>query len=164
MEIRIIVAASENNVIGVEGKIPWNIPGELAHFKKQTMGHPIIMGRTTHESIGGALPGRTNIVLSKNPIWLMNQKDDITVVESKDKALAVARASEGNDVVYIIGGQQIYELFLPEVDVVELSRVHLEIENGNAFFPELDPAQWKRTREEEFAKNCTIQTFQRIGK
>ena len=164
MELRIIVAASENNVIGVDGKIPWKIPGELAHFKDRTMGHPIIMGRTTHESIGGALPGRTNIVLSENPIWLMNQKEGITVVESKEKALEVAKQSEGSQIAYVIGGQQIYELFLPDVDVVELSRVHMEIENGAAFFSKLDPSEWELTEEEKFTNNCTIQTYKRIEK
>ena len=126
--ISIIVAASTNNVIGVQGELPWKISDDLKRFKQLTMGKPIVMGRLTWESIGRALPGRQNIVITRRADY---QADGCDVVESGAAALAAAGDVEE---IMIIGGGQIYDLFLPKTNRLYVTRVHTEIE-GDAFFP-----------------------------
>jgi dihydrofolate reductase len=133
--ISIIVAVSSNNVIGAERALPWNLPEDLQRFKKITMGKPMIMGRETFESIGRPLPGRKNIVLSR--------QDDLEiegceVVNTIEKALAAAGDAEE---VMIIGGGEIYRQFLPMADRIYLTRVQAEVE-GDTRFPELDMTEW----------------------
>jgi len=134
--ISIIVAASANNVIGVRGQLPWRLPDDLKRFKQLTMGKPIVMGRLTWESIGHALPGRQNIVLTRQAEFTA---DGCDVVASPADALAVATNAEE---IMIIGGSQVYELFLPKAARLYMTRVHAEIE-GDAFFPEIDGNAWQ---------------------
>jgi dihydrofolate reductase len=133
--ISIIVAASTNNVIGVQGELPWKISDDLKRFKALTMGKPIVMGRLTWESIGRALPGRQNIVITRQSGFSAEGCD---VVDSPAAALAVA-----GDVaeIMIIGGSQIYGLFLSKAERLHVTRVHTEID-GDAFFPTIDENEW----------------------
>jgi len=141
--ISIIVAASTNNVIGVQGELPWKISDDLKRFKQLTMGKPIVMGRLTWESIGRPLPGRQNIVITRQPDFLAEGCD---VVASPVAALDVAGdAAE----VMIIGGSQIYDLFLPKAGRLYVTRVHTEIE-GDAFFPAIDTDSWELVDREAF--------------
>jgi len=143
--ISIIVAvAGKKRVIGKEGGTPWYIPEELKRFKEITMGHPIIMGRKTHESIGRALPGRTNIVVTHERDY---QAEGCLVVNSLDEAINVAKremlkqVQHDNGEIFIIGGGQIYEQVLPLADKLYLTYVDKEIE-GDVFFP--DYSEFKR--------------------
>jgi len=133
--VSIIVAASTNNVIGAGGKLPWKIPDDLKRFKRLTMGKPIVMGRLTFDSIGRPLPGRQNIVITRQPGFVARGSD---VVDSPAAAL---RAAADADEVMIIGGSQIYDLFLPTADRIYLTRVHAEID-GDACFPDIDDNEW----------------------
>jgi len=142
--ISIIVAASTNNVIGVQGELPWKISDDLKRFKKLTMGKPIVMGRLTWESIGRPLPGRQNIVITRQPGFSAEGCD---VVASPAAALDAAGDAEE---IMIIGGGQIYELFLPKAGRLHITRVHTEIE-GDAFFPAIDADSWELVDREAFA-------------
>jgi len=161
--ISIIVAASTNNVIGVQGELPWKISDDLKRFKKLTMGKPIVMGRITWESIGRPLPGRRNIVITRRPDYSAEGCD---VVASPAAALDVAGDAEE---IMIIGGGQIYDLFLPRAGRLHVTRVHTEIE-GDAFFPEIDAGSWKLVDSEAFAASeanefaFEFRTYERIGR
>jgi dihydrofolate reductase len=133
--ISLIVAASENHVIGVRGELPWRLPADLKRFKAITMGKPIVMGRLTWESIGRPLPGRLNIVISRQPDFVA---EGCTVVGSPEAAISAAGDAPE---VMVIGGGHIYKQFLPLADRIYLTRVHAEVE-GDAFFPELDESKW----------------------
>ena len=129
----------ENRVIGNRGKIPWHLPADFAHFKAVTTGHPVIMGRKTFESIGRALPGRTNIVITRDADY---KREGIVAVPSADAALDAARSAEGADEVFILGGGEVYKLFLGRADAVYLTKI-MGTFDGDAFFPELDEKEWK---------------------
>jgi dihydrofolate reductase len=133
--ISIIVAASTNNVIGVGGELPWKISDDLKRFKALTMGKPIVMGRLTWESIGRPLPGRQNIVITRQSDFSANGCD---VVASPAAALTVAGDAEE---IMIIGGSQIYDLFLPKAGRLYLTRVQTEID-GDAFFSSISEVDW----------------------
>jgi len=133
--ISIIVAASTNSVIGVQGELPWKISDDLKRFKQLTMGKPIVMGRLTWESIGRPLPGRQNIVITRQSGFSAAGCD---VVASPAAALDVAGDAEE---IMIIGGSQIYDLFLPKAGRLHVTRVHAEIE-GDAYFGTIDEADW----------------------
>ena len=134
--ISLVVAASTNHVIGNQGDLPWRLGDDLKHFKRLTMGKPIVMGRLTWESIGRALPGRQNIVITRQRGYVAEGAD---VVASPEEALeAVQRADE----IMVIGGAQIYALFLPRADRIYLTRVHAEIV-GDAYFRIPDNGAWK---------------------
>ncbi len=139
--ISIIVAASANNVIGAQGDLPWRLSDDLKRFKTVTMGKPIIMGRKTWESIGRALPGRRNIVITRQQGFAAEGCD---VVQSTDEAIAVA-----GDVgeIMVIGGSEVYELFLPMAQRLYLTRVHADV-NGDAFFPAVDEDTWQLVNDE----------------
>lgn len=139
--ISIIVAASENNVIGAAGELPWRLSEDLKHFKAITMGKPIVMGRKTWDSIGRPLPGRQNVIVTRQAEFAAAGCD---VVASKDEAIAVANGAEE---VMVIGGSQVYELFLPDTTRLYLTRVHTDIE-GDAFFPEISASEWRLVRDE----------------
>lgn len=143
MRISMVVAASTNNVIGRDGGLPWHIPEDLKHFKAITLGHPIVMGRRTFESIGRALPGRVNIVLTTRTDCVA---DGCAIVRSPAAALAAAGDA---DEVMIIGGGQVYSLFLPMADRIYMTRVETEIE-GDTFFPALPANEWRVSSEERF--------------
>lgn len=144
MKLSLIVAMAENGVIGREGALPWHLPADLRRFKTLTMGHPMVMGRKTFESIGRALPGRRSIVVSRNPEW---QAEGVETVTSLEQALTLAAAEEE---VFVIGGAEIFALALPRADRLYLTRVHAEIE-GDVFFPKLDKSEWRTVSREDLA-------------
>jgi dihydrofolate reductase len=139
--ISLIVAASANGVIGVQGGLPWKLSDDLRRFRQVTMGKPIIMGRKTWESIGKPLPGRQNIVLTQRRAV---DAPGCDVVASKDQAIAVAGAA---DEIMIIGGSQVYDLFLPDADRIYLTRVHASVA-GDAFFATPDADDWQLASDE----------------
>lgn len=144
MKIVAIVAVANNNVIGNENRIPWYLPADLKYFKKITLNHPVIMGRKCYESIGRPLPKRTNIVLTRNPFFIAS---GIVSSNSKEEALAIANATESEQ-VFIIGGEQIYDLFWEETQEIYLTRVDLEAE-GTITFPELSSDKWELVSKED---------------
>ncbi|MBE9568869.1 MAG: type 3 dihydrofolate reductase [Proteobacteria bacterium] len=143
MIISIIAAMDRNRLIGNKNELPWHLPADFAHFKAVTMGKPIIMGRKTYESIGRPLPGRVNIVLSRNPDIHF---EGVSCVSSFDDALAVVPDS---DEVMVIGGSTIYEMLMPRVDRMYLTYVDAEFE-GDAWFPEVDEAIWFESASQAF--------------
>ena len=158
--ISLIVAASTNNVIGLHGDLPWRLSDDLKRFKAVTMGKPIIMGRLTWESIGRPLPGRQNIVVTRQADYSAEGCD---VVTSVDEALDAAGAVPE---IMVIGGGDIYRQLLPRASRVYLTRVEAEIE-GDTFFPELDDAEWElvasepHEADEKNAHAFTFMTLQR---
>lgn len=132
----IVAAVGRNGVIGVDGRLPWRIPEDLARFKQITMGHSLIMGRSTFESIGRPLPGRANIVLSRRTDW---SDDGVEVADSLDSALNSA-VSRGHD-AYVVGGAEVYRLALDVADRLELTEVDAEPE-GDTWFPDVDWSRW----------------------
>jgi dihydrofolate reductase len=143
----IVVAIGDNGVIGRDGALPWPPTGDLKQFRDLTMGHPMVMGRATFESIGRPLPGRTSIVLTRDPSWTA-----VGVVVAPDLPTALIRAAELDEEVFLIGGAQVYAeaLAADVVDRMVVTHVHLSPE-GDAWFPELDWAQWRETRRGAFA-------------
>lgn len=140
VRLALIAAVARNGIIGRDGDLPWRIPADLQFFKTTTMGKPIIMGRRTFESIGKALPGRSSIVVTRNPDFAA---DDVEVAANLDRALSVA-ARHGAEEVMVIGGGEIYAAALPRADRLYLTEIHLDAE-GDVHFPELDRAQWRET-------------------
>lgn len=134
----IVAAAGKKRVIGTKGGMAWYIPQELKRFKEITMGHPIIMGRKTHESIGKALPGRTNIVVTREIDY---KAEGCEVVHSLEEALRLASLAQGNNEVFIIGGGQIYQEAIHLTDKLYITYVDKEIK-GDVFFP--DYSQFKK--------------------
>lgn len=133
--IQLVVAYSRNRVIGKDNGLPWRLPSDLAHFKRVTMGHPIIMGRKTWDSLGRPLPGRPNLVVSRNPAFAA---EGASVHASLDAAIA---ACADAPVVCVIGGEQLFALSLPVANEVVATEVHADIE-GDTWFPELDTTEW----------------------
>lgn len=156
-----IVAMAENRAIGKDNELLWHLPADLQYFKRTTMGKPILMGRKTYQSIGRPLPGRVNIVVSRDQTFA---PDGVVVVRSIEQALEAA--SEHDDVM-VIGGASFYEQMLPMTQVLYVTQVH-EIFEGDAFFPELDSSEWKKTHEqhnqpdEKNKLSYSFQTFERI--
>ena len=142
-EIILILARADNGVIGSDGDIPWHLPADLRRFKQITMGAPMIMGRKTFDSLPGLLPGRRHIVITRNTDW---DEEGAEVVHSVDEALKAANAPH----VWVIGGAEIYALFLPLADRVELTEVHLSPE-GDANVGASDPSDWVETARESHA-------------
>ncbi|PID46699.1 MAG: type 3 dihydrofolate reductase [Proteobacteria bacterium] len=138
MIISMIVAMAEDRVIGLGGGMPWHLPADLAHFKHSTMGCPVIMGRKTYDSIGRPLPGRRNIILSRDTSLSI---DGCEVMQGLCEALD----SMGPDVteIFIIGGQQLYEQALPIADRLYLTHISLKVE-GDTHFPDYMAYQWKQ--------------------
>jgi dihydrofolate reductase len=143
--VSLIVAAAANCVIGRDNRMPWHLPEDLARFKRLTLGHPVVMGRRTYESIvaalGKPLPGRANIVVTRRRDFAA---PGCTVTSSLDAALAAARDA---DEVFVIGGAEIYRLALPRADRVYLTRIDADFE-GDATFPALDPKDWREVARE----------------
>lgn len=165
MLISIVVAASENDVIGADGGIPWRLPDDQQHFKRLTLGHCMVMGRGTYDSIGRPLPGRTTIVVSRNSAW---SAPGTTRAGSLDEALDHARAL-GDDEVFVVGGADIYGLALKISNRLHLTRVHAEIEGDVRFadLAALERGGWKLVEEtphpidERHAHSFTIQRWER---
>jgi dihydrofolate reductase len=129
-EIAMIVAMDRARLIGKNGDLPWRLPDDLKHFKALTIGHPVIMGRKTYESIGRALPERRNVVLTRQASWTAL---GVEVVGSPEEAFRLVAADPR---VFVIGGQAVYESFLPLTDVLYLTRVEAEVADGDAWFPD----------------------------
>ena len=145
MKISLIVAVSRNGAIGLNNQLPWYLPEDLKYFKSVTMGKPLIMGRKTFDSIGRPLPGRANIVLTRDPQWT---SDGVEVVQSVEQALVAGEiACEAADVdeIMVIGGEQIYRMTLDLADRIYLTQVDADVE-GDAFFPDIDLNDWSQTR------------------
>ncbi len=140
-EIVLVVAVADNGVIGHEGAMPWHLPADLRHFKQLTTGKPVIMGRKTFESIGKPLPGRHNIVLTRDSAWAA---EGVTVVPNLAEAIAAAgldpRARAG--AIMVVGGAQIYAEAMPIATRIELTRIHMSPQ-GDTRFPDPDPGQWR---------------------
>jgi len=150
MKLALIVAMSRNHTIGINNQLPWHLPGDLKFFKDTTMGKPIVMGRKTFESIGRPLPGRPNIVITRNTDF---EAEGVAVVASLEEAVEqAARLTVQADVeeAMIIGGAEIYRQVLPLVDRMYITEVDAEIE-GDAFFPEFDASQWRQVERESHA-------------
>ena len=139
MTVTLVVAIGANGVIGVDGGLPWRLSEDLAHFKALTMGHPMVMGRTTFESIGRPLPGRTTIVVTRNPGW---RADGVEVAPTIEAALE--RAHELDDEVFLVGGAQVYAQALAAglVDLMCVTRVAASPE-GDTWFPKIDWMKWR---------------------
>ena len=146
MRVSIIVAAAENGIIGRDGGLPWHLSDDLRRFKCLTMGHTIIMGRRTWESIGRALPGRRTIVVSRNP-ELQIDVADVEVAASLDKALEFADAS-GEDQAFIVGGAELYRESLSRADRIYLTRVCATVD-GDTYFPNVAWDEWHLVESEE---------------
>jgi len=134
--LAMIVAASENNVIGVDGDLPWHLSADLKRFKKLTMGHHIIMGRKTFDSIGRLLPGRTTVIVTRQPDF---QFEGAVIAHSVEQAIELAAE---DDCPFIVGGAQIYSLAMPLVNRLFLTRVHCQVQ-GDTVLPEIDWTAWK---------------------
>ncbi len=161
MIISIIAAMDLNRLIGNKNQLPWHLPADFAHFKNVTMGKPIIMGRKTFESIGKPLPGRTNIVLSRNPEL---QFEGVTCINKFSDVIAVVPdATE----VMIIGGSAIYEMLMPKINRMYLTYVDAEFE-GDAWFPTFDESQWfekesvTRAADEKNLYGCRFVTLEKV--
>ena len=141
-EIVFYLARADNGVIGNDGRIPWRIPGEQRRFKEMTMGKPMAMGRKTFASFPAPLPGRRHIVLSRSPDWSAEGAEI-----ARDKAQALALAGEVPEIA-IIGGTEIFGLFLGDADRIELTEVHLDAA-GDTFMPPFDPSTWRETARED---------------
>ena len=136
--LALIAARARNGVIGLDNRMPWHLPEDLAYFKRVTLGKPVVMGRKTFESIGRPLPGRLNIVVTRNPDW---QAAGVQVAHSLDAALALAAAAAPEEIM-LIGGAELYRQALPQADVLYLTEIDAEFA-GDAFFPEVDLARWR---------------------
>ena len=139
--ITLIVARARNGVIGRDGKLPWQLPDDLAFFKRTTMGHPIVMGRRTWESIGRPLPGRRNIVVSRRAGFLAGGAE---TVPSLDEALRLCADTED---VFVIGGAQLYAEALPRAGRLIVTEIDADFE-GDTRWPAPDPAQWREAARE----------------
>ncbi len=141
IKISIIVAVADNGVIGKDNDLPWRLSADLKHFKRLTMGHHLIVGRRTWESVGKPLPGRTFVVVTSRP------GDDIDGLRFVTSIEAALKISASDDEVFFAGGRGIYEAALDVADYIYMTRVHSEPE-GHAFFPEFDETKWRRVSAE----------------
>lgn len=149
MKLSLIVATAHNNVIGRNNELPWHLPQDLKYFKSVTLGKPIIMGRKTFESIGKPLPGRTNIVITRQKDWSFA---GVLVASSVAEALKIGEQfcnEQGaqTDEIIVIGGAEIYRHALAIADRIYLTRIDVKIANGDAYFPELASTQWRLVSE-----------------
>ena len=148
MRLSLIVAVARNGVIGRDNGLPWHLPGDLKHFKSITMGKPIIMGRKTFESIGRPLPGRTNIVLTRDPGF---SREGVETVHDLAQAMRAAADNAGiaeEPEAMIIGGAGICELTLADASRIYLTEIHEEV-SGDTYFPEIDRGDWSEISRED---------------
>ncbi len=162
--VTLVVAMDEQGLIGRGGDLPWRLPADLARFKRITLGHPILMGRKTWESIGRALPGRTNLVLTRRADF---SPAGVVVVSTPEDAVRRAGECPGGEELMVIGGAQIYEIFLPLAQRLQVTRVEGRFE-GDVFFPAWNPGEFECVAEETRpadARNphaVTFQTWERL--
>lgn len=149
MRISFIVAKAENNVIGINNQLPWHLKTDLQHFKKITMGHHMLMGRKTFESIGKALPGRMSLVISSDP---RPAENSVLWFNSIFRAIKHAERS-GESELFIIGGEKIFKYALSLVDRIYLTEVKGEIK-GDVYFPQLSLKNWKKISEQSYQKDA----------
>ena len=151
MKIVLVAAIGDNSVIGRDGRLPWRLKSDLQHFRKVTLNRPVIMGRKTYESIGKLLPGRTNIVLTRD---LSLVAPGAVLATSLDAALGYAHTDavkRGTDEIMVVGGSDIFATTMPMADRLEITHVHASPE-GDVLFPPIDPEVWQEiSREEHFA-------------
>jgi dihydrofolate reductase len=140
MTITVLAAVGANLVIGRAGDMPWHLPQDLAHFKATTMGHTLVMGRKTYDSIGRALPGRRTVVITRQPTW---HAPGVEVAHSLAEALALAGPTE----VFVVGGSDVYRQALPFADQMMLTEIEQSPE-GDVFFPTIEPDHWQETARE----------------
>lgn len=160
MIISLLVAVDEAGGIGYQNDLPWHLPADLRHFKTLTMGHHVVMGRKTYQSIGTPLPGREMIVLSRNPGY---RAEGVQVVSSLPAALDLAK-SRGEREVFIIGGSSVFEEALPLADQIYLTRVHAQVP-ADTFFPDLQENLWRVVSREfhpEDERNPYPHTYYRL--
>ena len=163
--ISAIVAMAHGNVIGRNNELPWHLPDDLKRFRKLTKGHAVVMGRKTADSIiarnGKPLPGRENIVVTRDPLY---QPKDFIIVNSIQDAIQLVYEKDA----FVIGGQQIYTQAMPYVNRLYITDIDIDVPNGDAFFPEIDPAQWREIERESHHKDgrksfdYTFATYDRI--
>ncbi|MGJ1323818.1 dihydrofolate reductase [Sphingobacterium faecium] len=146
LKITLIVAATENNVIGKGNKMPWYLPNDLKYFKKNTLEHSVVMGRKTFESLGKPLPDRRNIILTRD---MTAKSDEVDIANSFQEVLNYCRDERE---IFIIGGGEIFKQTLPFADKVLLTRLHTTIE-GDAYFPDLPAQEWELESEEKHVKD-----------
>ncbi len=164
MDLSIVVAVADNGVIGVENRLPWHLPADLQHFKRLTMGKPILMGRKTYESIGRPLPGRDNIILSRQADF---RADGCRVVASLDEAIELV-AGDGGQEIMVIGGAALYAQALPRAKRIYRTRVvgHFK---GDTRLPDLPEGDWeiiaseRRPSDEANPHDCVFETLVRTG-
>ena len=142
MIISLIVAMDRNNIIGMDNDLPWRLSSDLKHFKEITMGKPIIMGRKTHESIGRPLPGRENIIITRDQTYVA---EGCTVIHDINDMVVFCK---GQDEIMIMGGAEIYRQTLSKADMLYLTEVHAEVK-GNIEFPKFDRSNWKEVSRED---------------
>ncbi len=163
MIISLVVAASNNNAIGLDGKMPWHLPNDLKHFKNVTWGLPVVMGRKTFDSLGKPLPGRKNIVITRNTAW---KNDNAIGVKTIEDALFLAKQMDVKELM-VIGGGEIYKLLFEKAKRIYLTRVNAEFE-ADTFFPAVDEKQWQMISNDTYKadeKNnfdYAFQTWERI--
>ena len=158
--LSIIAAVSENNALGKENKLLWHLPADLKRLKSLTMGHHLIMGRKTFESLGKPLPGRPHLVISKQKNY---HPEGVTVVDSFEKAIEL---SQHDEQPFVFGGGEIYKIALPFVKKIYLTRVKAVFE-GDTFFPELSKNEWELVKVEQFnpdEKNLFSYSFEEYSK
>jgi dihydrofolate reductase len=144
VSIAIVAAVARNGVIGADGGLPWHLPDELRLFKETTLGHVLVMGRRTYESIGRPLPGRTTVVVTRQEDWSPGHDE---VVVAHDVGEALERAGAIDDEVFVVGGGELYAAALPYADRLLLTHVDLE-PTGDTTFPQVDWRAWRETRRE----------------
>lgn len=159
-EIILILARADNGVIGRDGKLPWHLPADLRHFKALTQGSPMIMGRKTFDSLPGLLEGRRHIVLTRDPEW---SEEGAETAASAEEAIRLANAPH----IAVIGGAEIYRLFLPIADRLELTEVHVDAP-GDTFIDLPDPAIWSEVARRDHPAEggrpaCSFVTYRRKG-
>jgi len=158
MFISFVVAAAKNNVIGKDNQLVWNLPNDMKFFKNVTWGMPVVMGRKSFESLGKALPGRKNIVLTRQGGW---SAKDVIVVKSMEEAKAAVKGMDVKEMM-VIGGGEIFKMVMPEAKRIYLTRVDAE-PDGDAFFPKVDPAEWELVSKKDHeadAKHAYNYSFQ----
>ena len=161
--LALIVAMSENGVIGKDGNMPWRLSADLKRFKKLTLGHHIIMGRKTYDSIGVLLPGRITVIITRQTDF---EIEGARIVHSLPQALEVAA---DDCCPFIVGGAEIYRAALPQVSTLYVTRVQTNIRDGDTHFPELDWTQWRLTASEQHPRDdrndfdMTFETYERVS-
>lgn len=166
MRVSLIWAMADNGVIGLDNGLPWRLPVDMKHFMTTTLGKPVVMGRKTLESMKSPLPGRTNIVLTRDPSW---QRDAVQVVRDLPAAMALAEQQgliDGVDEAMVIGGAEIYALALPIAERLYVTRVHAQ-PAGDVYFPPIDLTAWRllsqqqHQADERHSASCSIEVYER---